>query len=85
MTKRRSLFGLFAVAVSVAGTLHAAEAPNIMIFLVDDMGEMDTSVPFLTDADGKPKRYPLNDYYRTPSMERLANQGIRFSQFYAMS
>lgn len=57
----------------VAGTLHAAEAPNIMIFLVDDMGEMDTSVPFLTDADGKPKRYPLNDYYRTPSMERLAN------------
>lgn len=85
MTKRRSLFGLFAVAVSVAGTLHAAEAPNIMIFLVDDMGEMDTSVPFLTDADGKPKRYPLNNYYRTPSMERLANQGIRFSQFYAMS
>lgn len=59
--------------------------PNIVVFLVDDMGVMDTSVPFLTDAAGKPKRYPLNDYYITPSMERLAKQGIRFNHFYAMS
>ncbi len=56
-----------------------------MVFLVDDMGVMDTSVPFLTGKDGVPVRYPLNDHYRTPSMERLANQGIRFNQFYAMS
>jgi arylsulfatase A-like enzyme len=27
----------------------------------------------------------LNDFYRTPSMERLAAMGIRFNQFYAMS
>jgi arylsulfatase A-like enzyme len=60
-------------------------SPNIVVFLVDDMGVMDTSVPFLTDADGNPKRYPLNDYYRTPSMDRLAKQGIRFNNFYAMS
>jgi len=46
---------------------------------------MDTSLPFLTDAAGQPKRYPLNEYYRTPSMERLAARGIRFNQFYAMS
>lgn len=59
--------------------------PNVMVFLVDDMGVMDTSVPFLTDANGKPIRYPLNDYYRTPSVERLAKQGIRLNQFYAMS
>ncbi len=66
---------------------HAVEAkkPNIMVFLVDDMGVMDTSVPFLTDPQGNPKRYPLNDFYRTPSMERLAAQGMRFSTFYAMS
>ena len=65
----------------------AAESsqPNIIVFLVDDMGVMDTSVPFLTDENGTPKRYPLNDYYRTPSMERLAEQGIRFNNFYAMS
>lgn len=59
--------------------------PNIMVFLVDDMGVMDTSVPFLADESGRPKRYPLNDYYRTPAMERLASRGIRFSNFYAMS
>jgi len=65
--------------------MRAADLPNIVIFLVDDMGVMDTSVPFLTDPEGKPKRYPLNDLYRTPSMERLAGKGIRFNQFYAMS
>ncbi|TWU34232.1 Arylsulfatase [Novipirellula artificiosorum] len=63
----------------------AAEQPNIVVFLVDDMGMMDTSLPFLTDAEGQPQRYPLNDYYRTPNMERLARGGIRFNQFYAMS
>ena len=65
--------------------LRSSEAPNIVVFLVDDMGVMDSSVPFLTDAEGNPQRYPLNDFYRTPSMERLAKQGIRFNQFYAMS
>lgn len=63
----------------------AAERPNIILFLVDDMGPMDTSVPFMTDAEGQPQRYPLNDFYRTPSMERLASQGVRFGSFYAMS
>ena len=68
-----------------SASLSAAERPNIVVFLVDDMGVMDTSVPFLTDEAGQPKRYPLNDYYRTPNMERLAARGIRFNQFYAMS
>lgn len=76
-----ALCGLFLPS----SALRASEAPNILIFLIDDMGVMDTSVPFLTDAEGKPQRYPLNDFYRTPSMERLAEQGIRFNQFYAMS
>jgi arylsulfatase A-like enzyme len=53
--------------------------------LVDDMGIMDTSLPFLVDESGRPLRYPLNDFYRTPNMERLARRGIRFSQFNAMS
>lgn len=59
--------------------------PNIVIMLVDDMGVMDTSVPFLTDPAGKPVTYPLNEYYRTPNMERLAARGIRFNQFCSMS
>lgn len=72
---------IFAVSVSAADVGR----PNIVVFLVDDMGVMDTSVPFLTDESGQPQRYPLNDYYRTPAMERLAAQGIRFNNFCAMS
>ncbi len=53
--------------------------------LIDDMGVMDTSLPFLTDTSGKAVRHPLNDYYRTPNMERLAARGIRFNDFSAMS
>ena len=59
--------------------------PNIIVFLVDDMGLMDTSVPFIIDALGNPVKYPLNDYYLTPNMKKLAEQGIRFSNFYAHS
>ncbi len=79
-----SAVALLALLVSLPSA-SAADPPNIMVFLVDDMGVMDTSVPFLTDENGTAKRYPLNDYYRTPSMERLADNGIRFNQFYAMS
>ncbi len=67
------------------GPTSAADKPNIVLMLVDDMGIMDSSLPFLTDASGQAQRYPLNDYYRTPNMERLAKVGIRFNNFYAMS
>ena len=63
----------------------AKQRPNIVVFLVDDMGIMDTSVPFVAGPNGKPIRQPLNAFYRTPSMERLARQGIRFTDFSAMS
>ena len=63
----------------------AQDRPNIILFLVDDMGVMDTSVPFLTDANGQIQTHPLNEWYHTPNMERLAQQGIRFSTFYAQS
>lgn len=61
------------------------DKPNIVIFLVDDMGLMDTSVKFIIDKEGNPLNQPLNDYYRTPNMEKLAKNGIRFSNFYAHS
>ncbi|QDV24729.1 Arylsulfatase [Aureliella helgolandensis] len=90
----RAQLGLCGVGLLCWGTLLVAPAdsaeadqtrPNIVVFLVDDMGVMDTSVPFLTDGQGTPKRYPLNDYYRTPNMEKLAASGIRFNNFCAMS
>lgn len=51
--------------------------PNIVFFLVDDMGWQDTSVPF--DRD----KTPFNTFFRTPAMERLAANGIRFTQAYS--
>lgn len=74
-----SLLSLLGVQVS------AAESPNIIVFLVDDMGVMDSSLPFLVDKDGDVQRHPLNDWYNTPNMEKLAAQGVRFSTFYAQS
>jgi arylsulfatase A-like enzyme len=53
--------------------------PNIIMFLVDDMGWQDTSVPFWTG------RTPFNERYRTPAMERLASEGMIFTQAYASS
>jgi hypothetical protein len=85
----RSVLALASVATAIVCALsstHAlaeADKPNIVLFLVDDMGLMDTSVPMLTDENGKPKRYPWNDWYRTTNMERLAAMGVRFSNFYS--
>lgn len=56
-----------------------SERPNIILFLVDDMGWQDTSVPFWTETT------PYNRLYETPNMERLARQGMLFSQAYACS
>lgn len=53
--------------------------PNIVLFMVDDMGWQDTSLPFWTE------KTPLNNLYETPNMERLAQQGMMFTQAYASS
>lgn len=51
--------------------------PNIILFLVDDMGWQDTSVPFWD------KKTQFNELYVTPNMERLARDGMKFTQAYA--
>lgn len=53
------------------------QQPNIVLFLVDDMGWQDTSVPFWS------QRTEYNDLYHTPNMERLAAEGMKFTQAYA--
>jgi arylsulfatase A-like enzyme len=65
-----------AVAALVLSTasLVAADAPakpNVVLFLVDDMGWMD-STPY------------GSQYYETPNMERLARQAMRFTSAYAL-
>jgi arylsulfatase A-like enzyme len=51
--------------------------PNIIFFLVDDMGWQETSVPFWTE------KTELNKRYKTPAMETLAAKGMKFTQAYA--
>jgi len=51
--------------------------PNIIVFMVDDMGWQDTSLPFWD------RETPLNQRYHTPNMERLASEGMKFTQAYA--
>jgi arylsulfatase A-like enzyme len=59
--------------------------PNLLVFLVDDMGPHDTSVPFNQDAGGNPVAYNFNSFYQTPNMESLAASGMRFTSAYAQS
>ena len=45
---------LFTIILLACSFTHAAQQPNILVFLIDDMGVMDTSLPFLTDSKCKP-------------------------------
>lgn len=59
--------------------LFAQKKPNIIVFMVDDMGWQDTSVPFADQIT------ELNKRYHTPNMERLAAQGVKFTNAYSNS
>ena len=59
--------GLLALAPSVQA---AALQPNIVLILIDDLGWMDLS------CQG-------SRYYETPNLDRLAAQGMRFTNAYA--
>jgi arylsulfatase A-like enzyme len=58
---------------------EAFKRPNIILFLVDDLGWQDTSVPFHSEPT------PFNRRYRTPNMEALASEGMKFVDAYAAS
>ena len=51
--------------------------PNVIVILTDDQGWQDTSEPFAAE------RTPLNERYRTPNLERLADQGMKFTNAYS--
>ena len=62
------------------GDVAAQESrPNVILFLVDDLGWQDTEVPFHTEVT------PFNRRYRTPAMKRLAAAGMVFTDAYAAS
>ena len=51
--------------------------PNIVLFMVDDLGWQDTSVPFWNN------KTKYNKLYNTPNMELLAEMGVKFTNAYA--
>lgn len=82
MMDKKSWLSLAMMPLAGMHVLQAAgadERPNIILFLVDDMGWQDTSVPFWN------QRTAANDKFETPNMERLAAQGMKFTQAYACS
>ena len=66
------------VLAALASNAQEVAHPNIILFLVDDMGWQDTSVPFYNN-----QQTALNQRFRTPNMERLAQMGVRFTEAYA--
>ncbi len=80
-----ALFGMTASPASSQNARPASQKPNIIFILVDDMGWQDTSVPMLYDRSGKPSPTFLNQRYRTPNMEKLAGQGMVFTNAYAQA
>jgi arylsulfatase A-like enzyme/lysophospholipase L1-like esterase len=71
--------GYSVIAAALAQAIRPArpERPNILLFLVDDLGWCDSSVPMGEEPSA------LNLRYRTPNLERLAARGVRFSDAYA--
>ena len=72
--KLKHLTGLSLLAPSVA---FAANKPNIVFFIIDDMGWVDSSVAYGEDV------YPNNLKFHTPNMQRLASQGVMLTNAYA--
>lgn len=59
--------------------------PNLVLFVVDDYGPQDTTVPFNLDSSGNPVAYNFNSYYKTDNLEILAAQGMCFTTAYAQT
>ncbi len=69
MPHKHLAFLLF-MAVLAAPTIQAAEKPNLVLIFIDDMGYGDIG----------PYGSTLN---RTPNLDRMADEGMRFTSFYA--
>ena len=55
----------------VSGMLYAGERPNIVFVMLDDLGYSDIG--------------PYGGEIETPTLDRLANEGVRFTDFYNAS
>ncbi|MFG0318708.1 MAG: sulfatase [Planctomycetota bacterium JB042] len=72
-------FLLAAALAPLASADAGGGRPNLVLFLVDDLGWQDVSVPHHAE------RTAANDRFRTPHLERLAAEGVTLTQAYASS
>ena len=68
---------LFSSPVAELSGEDRTEQPNIIFFLVDDLGWQDTSVSFLNQP------CEFQQHFRTPNVAELASKGMRFSRAYS--
>ena len=65
-----------ALAAPLAGCTAEDERPNIVLFLIDDLGWLDTSIAFGEEV------YPFNLRHDTPNIAALAEQGATMTSAY---
>ena len=70
MLRRSLLQGLGALPLASLGSAAASRKPNVVFILADDLGYGDFSCYGSTTI-------------KTPNIDRIGSQGIKFSQFYA--
>lgn len=73
----KSLVGLTMLAPLTACDCDKPERPNIIFFLVDDYGWLDSSVAYGEEV------YPNNLRIHTPNMQRLSEMGVIMTNAYA--
>lgn len=64
--------------ICLSGKLALAQSPNIVFILIDDQGWTGTSHQMKSTLGTS-----QSDYYQTPNLEQLAQQGMTFSQAYS--
>ena len=72
---RKKLVSCFVVVLSIIMTTYSQQTPsgkkpNIIFFLVDDLGWMDVA-------------YNGSKFYETPNIDKLAKEGVKFNRAYA--
>ncbi|TLX72776.1 sulfatase [Labilibacter sediminis] len=66
----RWILVLAVISISCTQAKNDVNQPNVLFFLVDDMGWMDAA-------------YQGSEFYETPNIDQLAQEGMRFSNAYA--
>ena len=79
MNRRINKLLVLLVALT-GGMAHASERPNVVFILADDVGWMDLA-SYAARVRGVDRS---KCYYETPNLDRLAEQGMSFSQAYCL-